>query len=113
MGEEYEVETADDGVMRSSKFEPAIIRTICCYRPDRTSHGRGNVAGTIAIRWLHWLRIVLTAHGQDDVIVVVNLVHDYLVKPVGMEELQLAVQTAFIYAKTDDDFDVDYDRTDG
>lgn len=57
--------------------------------------------------------VILTAHGQDDLIVRCLRAGacDYLVKPVSIDDLQMAAATALQHMPVlDDDIDVDYDR---
>lgn len=114
MGPEVIVEAVEDGQAALERLDAAgapfdlIVTDITMPRLD----------GEDLLKELRQRRypaavIILTAHGQDDLIVRCLRAGacDYLVKPVTIEDLQVAVTTALQHMpRLDADLDIDYDK---
>ena len=115
LGEGIAVDTAADGVEALARIDAApqdayslIVTDITMPRMD----GERLIEELRARKFAGSL-IVLTAHGQDDLIIrcLRGGACDYLVKPVTIDELQIAASTALQHMPSmETDIDIDYDE---
>jgi CheY-like chemotaxis protein/anti-sigma regulatory factor (Ser/Thr protein kinase) len=115
LGDGVQVDTAGDGVEALERIDAAgaadaygmVVTDITMPRMDGET-----LLHELRLRQFQGAVIVLTAHGQDDLIIRCLRAGacDYLVKPVTIDELQIAASTALQHMpRLDASIEVDYD----